>query len=465
MAPANNRTRAATAGTFRSLGSDDMIQLFDFKGQLVFRIDSTGISYPAAIHSANVNESIWVDGAVYDQTDKGVQAAINSLGSGGVVYLSPGIYTIANTITLPPNVILKGSGMAPFDWGASSSVNPTSTTLFSWTGVSGGTMISMATPITSESTLLGGGGLRDLGLDGNGIAGTILSLLSVRHCHFRNLLLKDYTEVGLDLDTYANGQSGITSSTDTQHNHFQNLEFGLSESVVASQHGIRLQSVSSSGRAGGNTSLNTFINIRIMHKDGDGIRHLGDDNNRFYQIVFNQNFGGTGVDIHFVGTSDTVMSYENAYFGVCASPGGVTQEQYGNYNAVYGYTRSNGGTTPVVNGASNYFYYSEQSSGGGGVPMSEHYINTLFPDGEKELIIGTGGIAGTSAGDLKFSGNVSFGLPIKIVGSQTGFGNGSAEAVTTSAKGTGTGPSAPQTIANYLEISINGSTYWLPLVQ
>jgi hypothetical protein len=47
-----------------------------------------------------------------------------------------------------------------------------------------------------------------------------------------------------------------------------------------------------------------------------------------------------------------------------------------------------------------------------------------------------------------------------------GFGNGAAgTAVTTTAKGTGTGPATPQTIVQYAPVNINGTVYYVPLMQ
>ncbi len=52
------------------------------------------------------------------------------------------------------------------------------------------------------------------------------------------------------------------------------------------------------------------------------------------------------------------------------------------------------------------------------------------------------------------------------LGNTAGFGNGSAgTAVTTTTKNTGTGPTAAQTVVNYLQIDIGGVKYWVPLMQ
>ena len=48
-------------------------------------------------------------------------------------------------------------------------------------------------------------------------------------------------------------------------------------------------------------------------------------------------------------------------------------------------------------------------------------------------------------------------------GQTTTIGNGSAgTAVTTTAAGTGGGPAAPQTVAGYIQTTVNGTTAWVP---
>lgn len=52
------------------------------------------------------------------------------------------------------------------------------------------------------------------------------------------------------------------------------------------------------------------------------------------------------------------------------------------------------------------------------------------------------------------------------VPSQTlGVGNGASAAVNALAKGTGSGPETPNTVVQFLSISVGGVTYWIPLVQ
>lgn len=79
----------------------------------------------------------------------------------------------------------------------------------------------------------------------------------------------------------------------------------------------------------------------------------------------------------------------------------------------------------------------------------------------------------TGTSTLDFSNNTStrtYTFPdvagTVMVEEALGFGNGSAgTAVTTTAKGSGTGPVNPQTVVQYAEVVLGGQTYWVPLVQ
>lgn len=63
---------------------------------------------------------------------------------------------------------------------------------------------------------------------------------------------------------------------------------------------------------------------------------------------------------------------------------------------------------------------------------------------------------------------ITAGTPTTIVGqiglgSTVGFGNGTpSTAVTTTTKGTGSGPITPQTVVGYLEIDVAGTKFWMP---
>lgn len=53
-----------------------------------------------------------------------------------------------------------------------------------------------------------------------------------------------------------------------------------------------------------------------------------------------------------------------------------------------------------------------------------------------------------------------------IFGNTQGIGSGPAgQAVTTKKLGTGSGPTNPTTVVNYIKIILNGTTFWIPLMQ
>lgn len=65
-----------------------------------------------------------------------------------------------------------------------------------------------------------------------------------------------------------------------------------------------------------------------------------------------------------------------------------------------------------------------------------------------------------------YTSNNAGGLQQLVTRAGLGFGAGVAgTAVTTTTKGAGTGPTTPQTIVQYMQISQNGTTYYIPLVQ
>jgi hypothetical protein len=106
------------------------------------------------------------------------------------------------------------------------------------------------------------------------------------------------------------------------------------------------------------------------------------------------------------------------------------------------------------------------------------YLNTLsfrsITDGLASLLVlGTTAAAAVTVAGTTTSSTVvlTAATPTSTtgqvgLGTTAGFGNGTpATPMTTTTKSTGTGPTTPQTIVNYLEIDIAGTKYWIPLVQ
>jgi hypothetical protein len=73
----------------------------------------------------------------------------------------------------------------------------------------------------------------------------------------------------------------------------------------------------------------------------------------------------------------------------------------------------------------------------------------------------------TLAGEIVVSGATAAVASGKVrIGTTSGSGNGTAgQAVTTTLKGTGSGPTTAPIVANYLEINVGGTNYWIPLMS
>ena len=108
------------------------------------------------------------------------------------------------------------------------------------------------------------------------------------------------------------------------------------------------------------------------------------------------------------------------------------------------WTTLNGATTSWSSGWSYTFLSSEA-----GITVSGSPVTTNS----------TGAMILTAATPTAASATIG-------LGTTTGFGNGSSgTAVTTTAAGSGSGPATPQTVVDYLKISIGGTAYWIPLFQ
>jgi len=129
-----------------------------------------------------------------------IQAAIDSLTSGGVIIFPKGKYLVSSTITInTPNIHLKGTGKAPFTSiallpGANNaakqaaylSLCPT-TILASKTGTwpAGKAVVEFVTPLAQEYPL-DGGGIQDLTINGNEAVEIGVRVIGQRGALYRN---------------------------------------------------------------------------------------------------------------------------------------------------------------------------------------------------------------------------------------------------------------------------------------
>ena len=111
----------------------------------------------------------------------------------------------------------------------------------------------------------------------------------------------------------------------------------------------------------------------------------------------------------------------------------------------------------TINGASQRYGVSEDSTGGM-VGSNIIALNFMVENG-------TGAMYNLGSSTQAFGNRVDY---AGVIGFSTreGFGNGSAATpVTTTTKHSGSGPVTPQTIVKYMEVSLAGTSYWIPLVQ
>src|SRR5665213_350617 len=169
-------------------------------------------------------------------------------------------------------------------------------------------------------------------------------------------------------------------------------------------------------------------------------------------------YGGTGANLSATGGAHQVVQQATvggaftvgqlAYSDISGTPQlpqtitAATHEWLNSYNAVTGlFTQTQPAASDLSNGV----------TGSGAVVLA---TSPTFVTGiTTPIVILTGATPTTIAGQVG-------------LGTTTGFGNGiPATPVTTTTLGTGSGPVAPQTIVNYLEIDIAGTKYWIGLVQ
>ena len=144
-----------------------------------------------------------------------IQAAINSLSlTGGSIYLPPGVYNISSkivvgngtttTVSTRNNVRLIGAGSGS---SAADSLNFGAGTRIKWTGAAGGTMIEFAGPVSACST-------DNLMLDCAGVAAIGLDIIHAFSSRFSNIVISQYTGLGLRAKSRDAAISGMVRGCD-----------------------------------------------------------------------------------------------------------------------------------------------------------------------------------------------------------------------------------------------------------
>jgi hypothetical protein len=261
---------------------------------------------------------------------------------GGVVELRGGTYFLAS------DVVINQSGVVIRGVGAPSGIfqgAPTIGTILKRAGFTAGDVIRFETP-TGAATAISGCGLENLSIVGNNVANKGLVLKSVQWSTFKNLHIRNCVVVALDMFIETN----ITDLVeDTQGNILERIS--ITQTSSASGIGVRLDGTSPQG----NTSLNSFERLSVLHTNGVGIQFLNADSNKLDSTLVTRAGGGTGIGIEFNGsaTLNAGHSRSNMLYQVDAGAGGVTARgagltQASVNNKIYGYSRENGAPAPVI---------------------------------------------------------------------------------------------------------------------
>jgi len=225
------------------------------------RAEQTGTGSVSRTVESKLRDTIHVKdfGAVGDGiTDDGpaIQAAINAAiaRQGGSVNFGGLTYKITSSLNVTGlfgvNLIGQGSD-GSHDGGAG--FGPATKIL--WAGAPGGTMLNFASNIGASRMY--GGGVLDMQLDCQAVAGIGLLVNSIRNGNFSRIYVSNPTIAAYKLTT--RGNAAMAEASDTQRCVFDRLSWRCIDSAaVRGAHGIWITSYSPVG-ADSNTSLNWFL--------------------------------------------------------------------------------------------------------------------------------------------------------------------------------------------------------------
>lgn len=147
---------------------------------------------------------------------------------------------------------------------------------------------------------------------------------------------------------------------------------------------------------------------------------------------------------HFEGDYGVFLVNSSATFGTL----NLSIHDSGFFNG----TGQHGGNGYIINNAA-----STNNASIAIIDSHAYSIPDAFMKGNTGSIVSYGNVSGVEG---------SYTIVPFQSGSPNGFGNGTpATAVTTTTKGTGTGPATPQTIVGYIQTTQSGTTYWIPVMQ
>lgn len=234
-----------------------------------------------------------------------IQAAINSLtAAGGKVLFPPGNYRVTATLNVNKPVHLLGSGS-----GSVYQPVQSSSVAITWAGSAGGDVVRFG----GFGTLVSGGGIRDIKIDGAAIAANALRIKDSQRAYFRGVTITGATSSGLLMEN--------TVTLDPTGFHvFDDLRIMLRGGSTNSARGIYVNGSNSGGEEG--VTLCTFRRCRIDHANEAGVEvsTIGDAFTWDALQTFRADVE-TGPGVWFSSTSATPICGQHLFLNCVVSAG------------------------------------------------------------------------------------------------------------------------------------------------
>jgi hypothetical protein len=299
-----------------------------------------------------------------------IQAAIGrAISIGGArVYLPKGTYKVTSTIAWKEdNITLVGDGGAvdgnvAFVGGMTAAINSLATRLL-WAGSAGGTILQIS-PYPDDGTQppVVGGGLVDIAIDGDSIAGYGIDLRSLRYSRFENVSVMRCTSVNWFVGTTNNNLLGGNKS----------LAFCWFKNCTGSNAtlGGTAKTLALYGHiTDGNVAINTWDNCGFYSGTGVGshIEMENCDSNTFTHCRWNGSATLHATDTGTLSHLDAVARHNvflnpqghiiaKAKLATPPTQGVNGFHSYG--NVVYGYSRENGIAYPTIEAYADLQYHA-----------------------------------------------------------------------------------------------------------
>jgi hypothetical protein len=291
------------------------------------------------------------DGVTNDAT--AIQNAINAMGAadGGIVNFDSKVYAITATLTNTfDNVLLNGQGAGYSSSAAAGLDYATASTTLLWTGAAGGTMYNFG-PTVGGADKLHGGGIVGIFFEGSSSAATGVLIRSVNSATF-DLTIEDCTTVGFDMNVES---TVVSTQYNSQSNNFTRI-------VVIHQSATSGICVRLDGAVGGNTSLNHFGTLTLLHRDGVALKLLSCDGNWFDFVRIFRHPSGTAIGIELLGSTVDATKCRDNHFGFVQTDSGGLTSRANTFSAVKNsvrvYSTENGSPVPTVEYGSSFSWWN-----------------------------------------------------------------------------------------------------------